>query len=784
MPLPTPILDDRSYQQLRDELVRRIPVYNPEWTDHNASDPGITLIELFAFLGENLLFRFNQLPEATKLAFLRLLRVPLRPAVPARAMVAFTSRPTQPGGEPPRVELGSEARSGDLPWETLDEVTVAPLELAGVARANAPPPDPALEVEAADFVTASIDAMQAMGTFAEGDTPIFYVARRLPDDPSAPGALPVDLGDTVDGALWIAVLAPAALVNGAPPRPGAPPVVDPRRREALLAPFTADRRTLSVGFVPDLEIRPGDPLPDPCPGEVAPLVRTEPCRPPVQGDGASVPEIVWQASTPRLDPRGAPVYRTLTVVGDTTRGLGQQGVVRLELPRDPAELGLVEGLDPDAIGTGDLPPPLEGIDPAERRLLFWLRAYHRDPGHRLGRVLWVGANAAEALQRRRASIELLGTGNGQAGQTYRLQHRPVLERTLVVEVEDQAGGRWTRWSEVEGFEAAREDDKVFAVDVESGEVRFGNGVKGFAPQLGQRIRALEYRHGGGAAGNVGAGAIDRLASPAGGGGGELEVANPLPARGGAPAETIAAALERIPGELRRHDRAVSAGDFRELALATPGADLGRAEVLPLYDPRTGSTAAAGVVTVVVWPREDRQHPEAPGPDRTTLRQVCAWLDRRRLVTTELHVVAPRYRKVAVAVGVRVKPGHGVDAVRSWVERVVRQYLAPLPPHGPDGGGWPLGRAVYGPEIDAAVLQVDGVELVEPPGAGVAFLDAAGRWVAGAENRVALAAVEVPELAAIHVVNGPRLDPGTDFAPPSPSVPGGRIVPVPTIVEEC
>ena len=88
MPLPSPILDDRSYQQLRDELVRRIPVYAPEWTDHNASDPGITLIELFAFLGENLLYRFNQIPDATKLAFLRLLQIPLRPATAARALVS------------------------------------------------------------------------------------------------------------------------------------------------------------------------------------------------------------------------------------------------------------------------------------------------------------------------------------------------------------------------------------------------------------------------------------------------------------------------------------------------------------------------------------------------------------------------------------------------------------------------------------------------------------------------------------------------------------------------
>src|ERR1043165_32683 len=91
MPLPNPILDDRSYQQLRDELVRRIPVYTPEWTDHNASDPGITLLELFAFLGENLLYRFNQMPETAKLAFLRLLDIPLRPAAAARAMVTMTT---------------------------------------------------------------------------------------------------------------------------------------------------------------------------------------------------------------------------------------------------------------------------------------------------------------------------------------------------------------------------------------------------------------------------------------------------------------------------------------------------------------------------------------------------------------------------------------------------------------------------------------------------------------------------------------------------------------------
>src|SRR5919106_1381457 len=138
MPLPNPILDDRSYQQLRDELVRRIPVYAPEWTDHNASDPGVTLIELFAFLGENLLYRFNQIPEATKLAFLRLLQIPLRPASAARALVTLAQKQVSPTGV--LVDLGSAAKAGDVSFETLNEARVWPLEAAAVGRMAAPAP--------------------------------------------------------------------------------------------------------------------------------------------------------------------------------------------------------------------------------------------------------------------------------------------------------------------------------------------------------------------------------------------------------------------------------------------------------------------------------------------------------------------------------------------------------------------------------------------------------------------------------------------------------------------
>ena len=59
MPLVAPALDERGYAQLLSAVLRRIAADNPEWTDFNESDPGITLVELFAFLGENLLWHLD-----------------------------------------------------------------------------------------------------------------------------------------------------------------------------------------------------------------------------------------------------------------------------------------------------------------------------------------------------------------------------------------------------------------------------------------------------------------------------------------------------------------------------------------------------------------------------------------------------------------------------------------------------------------------------------------------------------------------------------------------------
>jgi len=491
------------------------------------------------------------------------------------------------------------------------------------------------------------------------------------------------------------------------------------------------------------------------------------------------PAVIWQVSLGgQVIPGTAPQYRALTLSGDTTRGMTQSGVVRLVLPS--YEVGTFGFDDPHMVGTGDLPPEIDDTD-AAGRVLFWLRA-GRPPSSGsapFGRLRWLGVNAVELVQSRLATTEFLGTGTADADQKYNLTHWPVIEGSLVLQVED-AGG-WQTWTAVDGFVASGEDDSHYVLDLESGGVRFGNGIQGRAPQIGQRIRALEYHYGGGPEGNVTAKAITKLNSTPTADLSVLKASNPMPAVGGAPAERIEDALDRIPGELRRRDRAVTMYDFSELALETPGSLVGRAEPLPLYHPDKPDDAP-GVVSVVVWPREDRRHPDAPLPDRVLIRDVCSWLDSRRLVTTELHVIPPIYRQIAVSVGIKVKDGYGVDGVRQWVEVVLRQYLAPLPPFGPEGKGWPLNRRVHAPELEAAVLQVEGVDWVESIRLA-SRSDPTALW-AETSVPVEMGKREVPQLAAIVVVADPSPPAPGDPVTPAGAAPGKVGIPIPVEQAGC
>jgi hypothetical protein len=138
--LPSPKLDDRTYDELRNQLINQIPARCPRWTDFNPSDPGITVLELMAWLAEVLLYRINRIPEKSLIRFLELIGVQLHPPGCAHTWVVFTAAATQEGTAPfiPRGTRLSASSDGAEPiaFETTKDLNLTTAKVIKVLSAG------------------------------------------------------------------------------------------------------------------------------------------------------------------------------------------------------------------------------------------------------------------------------------------------------------------------------------------------------------------------------------------------------------------------------------------------------------------------------------------------------------------------------------------------------------------------------------------------------------------------------------------------------------------------
>jgi len=736
MPFVVPQITHSSYSELVREAMNRISVHTPEWTSQNDSDPGITLIQLFAHFTEVLNYRCNLIPARNRAKFLQLLRLPLRPAQPARGLVTFDN----PRGVIATQSLARETivRAGRVEFRTENALSVLPIEGRLYIKSRLPEARRA-EVEAV-YLRLYPDLV------AEGTTLDYYETEQF-ELPTAGVTLPVvDLVDgTADVSLWIALLA----------RRG-------DSRNAVRDEIA--HKVLTLGVLPaqdssELELPPASSAGD-------------------AGDG-----LVFQI--PRLE--GSVVRYERLEARPSANLLTHAGTVELQLP-DAAGLTYEEELDPLEPGVSNLPPSLADTDDAER-LLTWIRIYVPEveaAGHGsqlTARFSWIGINAAEILQRAWVRTEKLPEGTGEPNQRAQLLHTPILPETVRITVNGEL------WEPIDDLAAAgREVDtqaprlgdigtdgdvlptKVYRLDPESGLIEFGNGTFGTRPPRRATIVA-SYAYGGGRAGMVGIGAIDKGELPPG-----LQVANAVPTWGGDEAESIVDAEFRIPRFLRHRDRLVSEQDFRDITWETPGVDLGRMEVLPLFHPSQAGVDTPGVVTLLLIPLFDAEHPETPEPDRQFLAAVCRHLDPRRLVTTELHLRGPEYKGLWVSIGVDVLTGQEQGPVLERVDVEVRRFLSPLAGSF-SGGGWPLDKAVEPAEILATAARVSGITRVGE----VLLGNSDGNTIAS----LPIAGLELPRLLGIAVAIGAAI-PIDELRGEPPAEEQETLIrlPVPVVPEEC
>ncbi|MHB1295103.1 MAG: putative baseplate assembly protein [Anaerolineae bacterium] len=140
MALPTRNLDDRTFQDIVDEAKKRIAASCPDWTDHNVSDPGVTLVELFAWMTETILYRLNQVPDKNYVKFMELLGLKLHEPEPARSEVTFYL--SAPQSREITIRQGTEVatvRTENRPsilFSTDGDLTIRPPDLVALATSE------------------------------------------------------------------------------------------------------------------------------------------------------------------------------------------------------------------------------------------------------------------------------------------------------------------------------------------------------------------------------------------------------------------------------------------------------------------------------------------------------------------------------------------------------------------------------------------------------------------------------------------------------------------------
>lgn len=617
MPLTAPQLDNMAYTDIVAQAKLLIPRYAPEWTNFNESDPGITLMELFAWMTEITIYRLNQVPDLNYIKFLQLIGVELEAARPASAEVTFgLSRPDIVSVIVPKgTQIAASNGNGTPVLFELDEALVA--------------------------IGAALGAVQCFDGISYTNV----------------------TSKNANAGQWF-------FPFGAKAQPGS----------ALLLGFSS-----TVAF-------PSDQI------NLAVNLFADPLAQPLLKSGAVIPPpatLAWEYWN------GA-AWVAINLDSDGTRAFTQEGHVLFPGPGASLKLASI----------GSVATPL-----------YWIRSrvvtasYETPP-----RLSAIRTNTTRATQALTFTDEVLGSSDGTPNQNFALVNTPVVVLDSPRTVKNQDGSRVTVtslrlevdegqgfqvWQQVDDFFSARQDDRVYTFSTNTGVVTFGDGEHGKipAPFSAGNIVARTYRAGGGSQGNVGARTITQIQTSAPS---VSTVTNYGPATGGTDEESVAAAKLRASRALKSNDRAVTAEDFESLAALAPGANVERACAMPLHHPGYPDGQIPGVVTVVVVP--DSPDPN-PIPNQTTLQAVCAYIDQHRLLTSEVYVAGPVYRKVRISVQLIVDSGMDLATVKNNVQAMLTNFFHPLT-GGSDGTGWPFGGTIYYSDVYRSISAIDGVVRIQ------------------------------------------------------------------------
>jgi hypothetical protein len=722
MPLVLPNLDDRHWADLVEEGRALIPVYGPEWTDHNVHDPGITVMELLAWIAEMDIYQLNQILDRHKRKFLELIGVTPEPPCAARIVISIA---LVDGAQPLPLPVGLEFAGDDLAgvetrFRILEPTTVVAGSVAGIQSKDA-----------TGFHDLSVawlrgDPLQPFGT-SPAPGAEFYIGLKAALPVDVPVRLYFTFADGHSGWDERKRLQQEACEQQ---KECHPPQENPCQKSRVASVTTvrgevpAHHGVRTVWeFLAATSIGTQWVALDASQNHVEDQTRAFTLNGQVvfMVPSAMALKNVGAVPTPWYYLRcrfSAGAYDAPPVLG----AIAFNGVVAEQAVPASATFVIARGA---TIAYSSSGPPKPGdttslqfqLD-SERKIvsLNFGGGQAGDPEFFIRDYQPPSANSAGVLN---LEAVLLGIGTGEPEQRFMLSELVAQQSGFSLYTSEN--GSWREWTLQQDFDSSTWADFAYRLDPTSGEVTFGTGAKSNVPAWDSGI-FVEYRATRAEQGNVGRGIVNRLAdstrnrallhdlsaSPDGWTKVNKQIAsirNAQAAVGGAAAETVAHAAGRAITLVETTGRAVTLADYEHLATETPGTRIARVAARADLHPNFPCFQAPGMITVIILPYLPARKP-IPSPGLKLA--VTKYLRRRRVIGTRAEVVGPTYIKVAVKATVQAAAKVSKSALQQRIVDALNKFLDPLA-GGPDGTGWPFGRDVYHAEMMQVIDPVAGVD---------------------------------------------------------------------------
>ena len=668
--LPLKSLDDGLFADIIAKARAGVNKYYPDWTDYNPHDPGITFIELFAWLKEMQEYHLDQIGAASRKKFLKLLGITPKAKNPATAFVNVCGLENDL-----TLPAGTCLKAGDVFFETSRREYLTRARLTGGAFLGADGKKVTFDRQlteggkmhfhlfgprpgAGDALYLNLDTALPPGEIHHLYLDIFTdyaVKRNKPDENFAP--LARIEWEYFAATAWrrLTVIEDATLQ-----------FIQSGRIAFTLDGVMAPSPAPEEGFQLRAVLQAGD-------YEVAPVLAGAflTMVPVIQKNTLSgYRDFQWSEGVP--DGRGA---RTFT--WDTALALGGRSEVYIGKQQ---ESGLIfwdkidnyrkeiDSLEvrfylPELTVTAAEGEPREGEDYGQVGPPVRLVCYD------------------EAFSLRR----LVGEGDGFPYQSFEVQVDDLLAADFELMVQEERG--FVHWEKAEDFDRSGPESRCYILDESTSTLIFGDCEQGLAPEGEILIIACADCYGQG--GNVKEERINSFHRriPA-------AVSNPAVAAGGMDAETVDEAFLRLRKELRKVERAVAYEDYEALARVTPGLMIQNCKTIPVTKiPRRDGSMDENAVSIVV-------QPFAIGERRKLtpayIENIHRQLEHRRLIGAKVNILSPEYVGIRVFAEILVKPYYQDAPER--IEKAVAGFFG--------DAAWEFGQTVQHSAIYGTIDTLD------------------------------------------------------------------------------